>query len=84
MDKKCLLCVIGDETGLIEAELPQFNLDIKTHVVLFLEDVEAAVHDQSKRLLIKLSQESMVQRTTIRMPSINMDVNMSLDEWAED
>lgn len=55
MDKKCLLCVIGDETGLIEAELPQFNLDIKTHVVLFLEDVEAAVHDQSKRLLIKLS-----------------------------
>lgn len=39
-----LFCMIGDDTGIVWAELPKFHPDIKINVTLFLESVEAAVH----------------------------------------
>lgn len=49
-----LFCTIGDETGVVWAELPQYHPDIKTNVTLFLKSVEAAVHESEHKLIIRL------------------------------
>ena len=79
-----LFCEIGDETGVVWAELPQLNPDVKTNVVVFLECVEAAVHESTHRLIIRLGGESTIKKTAMRMPNSNIEVNMSEAEWLSD
>ena len=77
VSKNSILCVIGDETGIVWAELPQHNPDVKSNVVLHLNEVETDVHEKESKLIVRLTANSILQRTSMRMPNINIDVDMS-------
>ena len=79
-----MFCIIGDETGTVWAELPQHHPDVKVNVVIFLEAVDSDVHQSKRRLIIRMKEESLVHRTSMKLTTINLDVRMSEQEWQED
>lgn len=81
VNKGCIFCVIGDDTGTVWAELPQHHPDVKINVVVFLESVDSEVHESRKRLIIRMNEESLVHRTSMKLTMINLDVRMSEQEW---
>lgn len=77
VSKGNLFCIIGDDTGVVWAELPQHHADVKENVVVFLESVQADVHEKRHKLIIRLTQESLVHRNNVRIQNINLDMDMS-------
>ena len=51
---------------------------------MFLTSVEADVEETTHRLIIRMTSETRIARTDMRMPNINLDINMSEQEWVSE
>jgi hypothetical protein len=62
--------MIGDKTGLVEAELPKNDPCVKEGVVVKFNNMDVNLVDGHIRLV--LSEEGYCQRTNMKLVSINM------------
>lgn len=75
-------CVLGDSTGIVDAQLPLSILFLKEGIVIRLENVKSEVINE--HIVIMFHESSMATRIDSVRLKVNLLFNVSEAKWVQD
>ena len=52
--------------------------------MLYLKKIEVNIHESEHRLMLKINEETNIEKTNMRMVKINLENDMSEQTWIEE
>lgn len=81
-DNRRIFCYLGDETGIVRADLPDSFAFIKEGSSLKLTRVDAKVVEE--HILVRMNRDSKIENVNATFAIIKYTNDMSAEEWIEE